>query len=179
MTDKLLETFIRLTAQEDWGWWYSSTRLVMADYVEERGRAETAQRLRLLQNPTIETARYQAGIEIAQCNIRQWVLGEFLQDSVLARSLRFQLIMQNCVRSMAASFGAVGDTMTTALRNMGAFFKAVEEARTKEVVTSDDYPGPWSVDADPGNRLEFRKALEARNRKIDRWVRTQNRRRRG
>ena len=37
--------------------------------------------------------------------------------------------------------------------------------------TVDNFPGPWSVDADPCNREEFRKALEERNQKIEDWVR--------
>lgn len=32
-----------------------------------------------------------------------------------------------------------------------------------------EYPGPWSVDADPSNRESFARALEERNRKIDAW----------
>jgi hypothetical protein len=35
----------------------------------------------------------------------------------------------------------------------------------------EDYPGPWSIAADPFDPEEFAKALEERNRKIDEWVR--------
>ena len=46
--------------------------------------------------------------------------------------------------------------------------------RTTRKVTADDCPGPWTVEADPADLAGFRKALEARNKRIEEWIRRSN-----
>lgn len=49
MTDPLLQQLLLVVAREPWEEWYDTTRLVLADYLEERGdaRAETLRAARV------------------------------------------------------------------------------------------------------------------------------------
>ncbi len=58
------------------------------------------------------------------------------------------------------------------IRWVGRFFQSLflyDSEVAEEILGTKEYPGPWTVDADPRDREAYRKALEERNEKIRAW----------